>query len=177
MLLRVANSFLPRCLARNLSCSSNFLVSTCHNSREYFWVNEIGRIVFTTDGYWLWFCILDFQKPSVYGSFHCILPICCISWMLFFWLNYHVRCTFEGWVATFERDVAWIWVRVMFADLALSLQSRPLYRITCKRFCAFGPWWHLAHSDIQGRKWRKCCEELSKSYVGNKGNDLEITTA
>ena len=50
MLLTVANSFLPRCLARNLS-SSEFLVS-CHNSREYFRVNGNGRIVFTTDDYW-----------------------------------------------------------------------------------------------------------------------------
>ena len=38
-------------------------------------------------------------------------------------------------------------------------------RITWKRFCAFGPWWHLARSDIPGHKWR------------NKGKDLEITAA
>ena len=101
-------------------------------------------------------CIVDLQKSSGYGSLHCILFKFCTSWMLFSLVNYHVRCTFEGWAATFERDVAWIWLRVMLADLAFSLQSRHLESLV-RAFV------HLA---LRGRQMKEMLRRTIKKLCG-----------
>ena len=133
MLLRVANSFLPRCLARNLSCSSEFLVSTCHNSREYLkWDNCIYN----------WLLVV-------------ICVILCVSWTsgyltsLYFarMLYLKLPCKMHLWGVGGD---SWKWCcmnltpsmciisRDGYVDWPCFIIAVKTLRITCKRFVHLG---------------------------------------